>query len=227
MFRWCTDRLRIWPINSVLSSERPCDVFIGTRWGESSRRNRTMHLYSTETDCVFQHRKYADVNMVSPIAHFTVEDVWSTISQQSLFRSIDSIALATLYKNASGECAAVESKLQKPCSSGRFGCWTCTVIKADRASEGLVNNGYPELKPLVHWRTTLIEVAANPSYRCKFRRNGQAGKGPLTLEARRTLLEELLKTEEEAVLPLIKPEEIDLIRSLWKKDATSPSYKEV
>jgi DNA sulfur modification protein DndC len=226
MFRWCTDRLRVWPFNQLLKGNRPCDVYIGTRWGESDRRNRTMKLYASDDECVFHHRKYGDVRMVSPIVDFSVEEVWSTITQICRWNSIDTMKLATLYRHANGECAALETKDQKPCSAGRFGCWTCTVIKSDRASEGLVENGYPELAPLLLWRATLIEVSRTESHRCSIRRNGKSGKGPLTLLAREMLLERLLKAEADSGIELITKEEIELIRKLWHEDVSSPHYRE-
>lgn len=224
MFRWCTDRLRVWPIQRVLQELRPCDVYVGTRWGESSRRNHTMSKYATDDEVVFKHSRMSDVCVVSPIVDFTTEDVWSAISQHRGLECIDPGALATLYAFANGECAALETRISRPCAAGRFGCWTCTLVDQDRASENLAANGHRYLVHLLAWRDMLIRTSRDAKYRCPFRRNGRPGKGPLTMEARRILLDALLTAQAEAETVLLTDEEHEYILHLWNQDESSDWY---
>ena len=124
------------------------------------------------------------------------DEVWTTLLAVrppwgGTFRDV-----VTLYKNAlGGECPFVVSNDDAPScgtNSARFGCWTCTVVEKDSSIESLIAAGHEDLLPLADYRKRLKAVSENPEYRSKTRRNGQPGLGPLTYEARRMLLEELL-----------------------------------
>jgi hypothetical protein len=67
-------------------------------------------------------------------------------------------------------------------------CWTCTVVRRDRAVSSMVTHGHLELLRLLEWRNQLMTIREDPTCRCPFRRNGARGLGPLTLAARRKLL---------------------------------------
>jgi DNA sulfur modification protein DndC len=105
-------------------------------------------------------------------------------------------------------------------SSARFGCWTCTVVEKDNSLAALIEAGHDHLEPLADFRDRLKQVSQSPQYRKTTRRNGQQGLGPLTLEARRMLLDELLALRAEADFPLISDHEVRLIREQWEKDKT-------
>lgn len=103
--------------------------------------------------------------------------------------------------------------------SARFGCWTCTVVKKDRSLGALADGEDGErLEPMIAFRDRLREVSDDPRYRATRRRNGQPGNGPLTLEARRMLFDELLAVQEEVGQQLISDREIELIRDTWARD---------
>ncbi len=84
------------------------------------------------------------------------------------------------------------------CGNSRFGCWTCTVVEKDKASEGLLQSGDERMEHLLGFRETLMEFRdpAN-GYRDMKRKNGADGPGPLKIEGRRELLKRLLKLQEE------------------------------
>ena len=63
--------------------------------------------------------------------------------------------------------------------------------------------------------------------RSKTRRNGQPGLGPLTLETRRRLLDELLSLRAQTGQPLISDHEVRLIREQWEKDQTQEILWEI
>jgi DNA sulfur modification protein DndC len=137
----------------------------------------------------------------------------------------------TLYKNAlGGECPFVVSNDDAPScgsNSARFGCWTCTVVEKDNSLESLITIGHEELILLADFRKRLKAVSDTPEYRSKIRRNGQPGLGPLTYEARRMLLDELLAIREETGMPLISDFEVRLIREQWSQDRTTQLLREV
>jgi DNA sulfur modification protein DndC len=83
------------------------------------------------------------------------------------------------------------------------------------------------LEPLADFRRRLKDVSDNPEHRSKVRRNGQPGLGPLTLEARKMLLDELLRVQADVGLELISNTEIRLVREQWTVDETEGLLREV
>lgn len=54
----------------------------------------------------------------------------------------DNRPLYKLYASASnGECPIQTDTSTPSCGNSRFGCWTCTVVDRDKASEGLLASG--------------------------------------------------------------------------------------
>lgn len=123
-----------------------------------------------------------------------------------------------LYANASnGECPIQIGTSTPSCGHSRFGCWTCTVVDRDKASEGLLAAGDERMEHLLAFRETLMEFRdpAN-GWRDSRRMNGNDGPGPLLITGRRELLKRLLQLQEETGLSLITPEELLLIQQMWK-----------
>jgi DNA sulfur modification protein DndC len=199
---------------------------LGVRKGESVERDKTIKRHETHQKYYLRQSTNRNVRIFSPIIDYNVKDVWATIGSGSVPRSIRSTNLAILYWKASGECPIIRDPKGTPCGSGRFGCWTCTVVRRDHAVENLVAAGYPELKPLLAFRNWLAEVRDLPAFRCSRRRNGTIGLGPFTLKARRQILKRLLIAQSQACLELIRNDELRIIRSLWKQDMLSAVYRE-
>jgi 3'-phosphoadenosine 5'-phosphosulfate sulfotransferase (PAPS reductase)/FAD synthetase len=62
--------------------------------------------------------------------------------------------MACPYASASnGECPIQIDTSTPSCGNSRFGCWTCTVVDRDKASEGLLASGDDS------WRNT-AKIAA-------------------------------------------------------------------
>ena len=57
------------------------------------------------------------------------------------------------------------------------------------------------------------------------RRNGEAGTGPFTFDARKKILDRLLATQAKAGMPLITPEEITRIEEIWAVDAVTSANR--
>ena len=188
-FRWCTDRLRINPVKQVLGSvpNRQSIVLLGIRLGESAERDKAITKHHTGETYYFRHSNNRDSLIFSHIVDYTVEEVWDTLTFNLLPESIDVAPLWTLYKKSSGECPIIRDPKGSPCGKGRFGCWTCTVVRKDRAVQSLVREGHTELLSLLLFRNWLLEIRDRPEYRCKRRRNGAPGMGPFTLSARQEI----------------------------------------
>ena len=84
----------------------------------------------------------------------------------------------------------------------------------------MIDAGHDHLEPLADFRNRIKKISETPDCRSKIRRNGQPGLGPLTLETRRMLLDELLALRAQTGQPLISDHEVRLIREQWEKDQT-------
>lgn len=126
--------------------------------------------------------------------------------------------LYKLYASASnGECPIQIDTSTPSCGNSRFGCWTCTVVDRDRASEGLLASGDERMEKLIEFRKTLLFYRDPANGKRDTRRmNGNQGPGPLLISARRELLTKLLNLQEDVGLKLISPEELLLIQQMWK-----------
>lgn len=193
-FRWCTDHLRVNPLRSILNSRSEnYTILLGVRKGESNERDNVISEHMTENKYYLKQANNSRASIFSPIIEYTVNDVWNTIIESELPRSIQKIDLKLYYDYVGDYDIKLEDNLN---GKGRFGCWTCTVVRKDKAVKSLIENGFTELKPLYDYRNWLMEIRDNPYYRCSRRRNGVSGLGPFTLNARKEMLRELLKSAE-------------------------------
>ena len=130
---------------------------------------------------------------------------------------IKSRPLQALQPAGGGECPIQIDTSTPACGNSRFGCWTCTVVDRDKASEGLLENGDERMEHLLGFRETLLEFR-NPEngHRDIKRKNGADGPAHSKSKVRRELLKRLLKLQEETALTLITPEELLLIQQMWK-----------
>jgi|ERR1700683_1669217 len=228
-FRWCTDRLRINPIRRVLKAQhaKSATVIVGTRGGESAERDRVLARYRNENaQFYFRQHGAPNIRLFAPIVDFGTRDVWSILLSVTKPTAVDGNQVLSIYKDAGAECPVVRDTHGTPCGNGRFGCWTCTVVRQDKAVTNLVAQGYSEMEPLLEFRNWLAAFRDQPSARCRVRRNGVMGSGPLTLRARRETLERLRYAERRSGQQLISKAEITMIRLLWKRDRNSASYRE-
>jgi DNA sulfur modification protein DndC len=220
IFRWCTRRLRTEPIKDFLASVNGEEkvVLLGIRKGESTERDRTLSEYKTDSSSYYRQSEDRSVRIFAPIINYSTEDVWATVAYNPIPKSIDAIRLMSLYRQASGECPIIRDPKGTPCGKGRFGCWTCTVVRKDRSITNLVNEGYENLKPLLDFRNWLIIIRDDPSYRCSMRRNGTNGPGPFTIKARKEILKRLLDSQQKSGYQLIDDLQIEYINQCWEED---------
>ena len=220
-FRWCTQRMKIDPVNDFVNQRLghwgEAILHLGARREESATRAQTMAGREVRNG-LRRHPDLPRVWVSNPIEFLTTEEVWAYLLQKPNPWAGNNRALYKLYANASnGECPIQIDTSTPACGNSRFGCWTCTVVERDKASEGLLAAGDERMEHLLSFRETLLEFR-NPDngWRDIRRMNGAKGPGPLLIKGRRELLKRLLKLQEETCLTLITPEELLLIQQMWK-----------
>lgn len=224
VFRWCTPRLKIDPVNSFverwLGRDGEAIIHLGARRSESASRAQTLADYEVRNG-LRKHPNLPRVAVSNPIENLTTEEVWAYLLQHPAPWGGTHKELYRLYNNAGGgECPVHLDTSTPSCGSSRFGCWTCTVVERDKASEGLLASGDDRMEPLIAFRARL-QFYQNPesNKRDKVRMNGtvsEDGWGPLLLSARKELLKELLELQSQTSLRLITDDELFLIQQIWR-----------
>ena len=176
--------------------------------------------------------------MYTPIEDFSVNDVWIYLIQVQSPWGNRNLDLVTMYKNAqAGECPLVVDKTTPSCGNSRFGCWTCTVVEKNNSMEAMIDNGERWLQPMLDYRNELASTQ-DPDVKAQVRqlkhrngqvmvkRNGGYAPGPYKFEVRKKLLRRLLEVQKEVRASgpnpeevLISPDELYLIRKLWRTEA--------
>ncbi|MCB0700740.1 MAG: phosphoadenosine phosphosulfate reductase family protein [Chitinophagales bacterium] len=226
IFRWCTKYLRINPVKKAINSKEQAIVLLGVRKNESEERNRTLNENRIDK-YYYKQKASSNTKIFSPIIDYSIKDVWSTIKFKSIPVSINHNVIGSLYKDAGAECPVFREDKGSPCGKGRFGCWTCTVVRKDKSVEKLIENGYSELVPYFTFRNWLSEFRDNQKYRSKVRRNGQVGLGPITIKGRKVILKKLQDLEKLTNSVILEKDELRLIKQYWKEDIANPKYVEL
>ncbi|MGH9327534.1 MAG: DNA phosphorothioation system sulfurtransferase DndC [Terriglobia bacterium] len=220
-FRWCTQRMKIDPVNVFVKQRLGhwggAILHLGARRAESSTRAQTMAGREARNG-LRRHPDLPRVWVANPIEFLSTEDVWAYLLQRPNPWGGDNRSLYKLYASASnGECPIQIDTSTPSCGNSRFGCWTCTVVERDKASEGLLASGDERMEKLIEFRETLLFYRDPANNKRDNRRvNGNNGPGPLLISSRRELLAKLLALQEETGLQLISPEELLLIQQMWK-----------
>ena len=201
-------------------------VVLGVRKDESEERKRTLSRHATGTDYYYRQSANSNRKLFCPIVDLDTPTVWEGLFTLALPKAIDVYKLGHLYKQAGGECPVIREAQETPCGQGRFGCWTCTVIRKDKAVINLVDEGYTNLRPLLEFRDWLASIRNDVKHRCTVRRNGVHGLGPFRLKTRKEILRRLLVAQQRSRLLLIKKIEIKNIHALWLLDKQNPFYFE-
>jgi DNA sulfur modification protein DndC len=224
-FRWCTTGLRIRPVSRFIASQNPDNtvVVLGLRQAESQQRDRSLSK-NPQLHWQKQREGRGNYDIFLPIINLGIPEVWDAVFALSRPKSIDSQILETLYRDASGECPVIKSPQAAPCASGRFGCWTCTVVRKDRSARELVRSGYRELEPFLAFRNWLADIRNDPLRRWPQRRSGAEGLGPLTIETRQEILARVDQLEAQTRSLILDSEERGLIAGLWQMDHMARIY---
>lgn len=221
-FRWCTDKLKIQPMNAALESRRRRvgEKFLlinGVRLGESEARDQRIALScnANSGECGqgwFQVKPPDAVgDSLAPLLHWRVCHVYDWLYFEQRRHGYEEVAgIAAVYGDG----------------DVRTGCIGCNLASKDVALANLVRQPeWEHLKPLLELKPLFRELKkpkwrkrkARPEKRKdgKFSKNGQR-MGPLTMEARAYGLEKVLDIQKRSGVDLINEEEEARIRQMWR-----------
>lgn len=158
-YRWCTDRLKIQPVNNFIKNKiaehGEIILVIGTRKAESSRRARTMAYYEKKRirELLSPNPTLANELVFSPLEDWTDDDVWVFLMQYKNPCGLSNMDLLTLYRGATAdnECPLMVEKNLPSCGKSRFGCWVCTMVEKDKSMEAMIANDEEKA-----WMTQLL-----------------------------------------------------------------------
>ena len=177
-FRWCTDRLKISPVNNFIRNKirvkGEAIVVLGTRKAESFARAETMkrHEEGRFRDRLSPHANFPNSFVYTPIEDWTTSEVWIYLMQWDNPWGGDNKDLFAMYRGATedNECPLVVDTSTPSCGNSRFGCWVCTMVSKDKSMEAMIQNDEEKewLQPLLDIRNDL-EVK-NDRNRRDFRR---------------------------------------------------------
>jgi DNA sulfur modification protein DndC len=243
-YRWCTDRLKIQPVNTFIKDKiaehGEIILVLGTRKAESSRRARTMAYYEKKRvrELLSPNETLANELVFSPLEDWTDDDVWAFLMQYKNPWGYSNMDLMTLYKGATAdnECPLMTVKNLPSCGKSRFGCWVCTMVEKDKSMEAMIANDDEKawMIPLLEFRNEFGNQDEDRARR-SFRRmsgniQGSYGRlyhGPYKKGIREEWLRRLLKMQIEIQekgledfknLELITIPELRVIRRIWVED---------
>jgi len=236
-FRWCTERLKIQPMNqytlNTIKANGEVVLLLGVRKAESSARSRNIKSREIEGKLLTPHDVIPNAYVYNPLTEIPNELVWKYLLHGDAKTPWDSDNkyLFSLYQGENlGEEQSVIGEIDKDkipiTGNSRFGCWVCTMVKEDKSLKAFIDRGEEWLSPLRDFRDRLLELRATPSARESKRRNGsiyvnadgEFGRGPFTMESRQLILRELLQLEVDTGLDLISIEELKQIDLLWDQE---------
>lgn len=236
-FRWCTERLKIAPMNRFvddrIKESGEIIILLGVRKAESATRNRTITAREIEGKLLNMHSDIKNAYVYNPITEIRNELVWEFLLKEDGISpwGSDLKYLFSLYQGEDlGEEQSVIGEVDKDkipvTGNSRFGCWCCTIVKEDKSLLNFIKKGSTELIPLRDFRNWLVSIRQNPEYRDTKRRDGSVyykadgtfGFGPFTMWGRQQILRRLLELQRDTQMELITMEELKVIDQMWDNE---------
>lgn len=233
-FRWCTERLKIHPMNrytnAIIEEYKEVILLLGVRKAESMSRLRTISAREIVGKILTPHTDIKGAYVYNPLTEIKNELVWEyLLKDDGISRwGVDMKYLFSLYQGEDmGEEQSVIGEINKDkiavTGNSRFGCWCCTIVKEDKSLQRFIDNGSKELTPLRDFRNWLVSIRQNPEFRDNKRRNGKVylksngeyGFGPFKMSARQEILKRLLMLQKKTGFSLITTEELKEIDTIW------------
>lgn len=236
-FRWCTERLKIKPmnkfVNEVIHTNGEVIILLGVRKAESLMRSRNISARQIEGKLLQPHEHLDNAYVFNPLTELPNELVWEYLLKDNGI-SPWGTNLKQLFNLYQGQdmseeqsvIGQIDEKKIPVTGNSRFGCWCCTLVKEDKSLQNFINKGSKELIPLRNFRNWLVSIRQDSRYRDSKRRNGDVynkmdgtlGFGSFKLSARVEILKRLLQLEEETHLNLITLDELKFIQQQWEDD---------
>lgn len=236
-FRWCTERMKIHPMNAYtlekIKKNGEVVLLLGVRKAESVYRANNIRSREIEGKLLVPHNDIENAYVYNPLTEIPNEEVWKFLLKDSGMTpwGSDNKYLFSLYQGENlGEEQSVIGEIDKEkipvTGNSRFGCWICTMVKEDKSLKAFIDKGETWLIPLREYRNWLLELRNTPEARDTKRRNGsmyrkadgELGLGPFTMETRKIMLRKLLELEKSTGLDLITLDELKYIDYLWDNE---------
>jgi DNA sulfur modification protein DndC len=164
-FRWCTERMKIKPVNQfirdILRVYGETIIVLGARKSESSVRAAVLKKNEVGRirDRLSPNPNLANSLIYTPIEDWRTDEVWMYLMQFPNPWGGNNQDLFTLYRGATAdnECPLVVDTSTASCGDSRFGCWVCTLVSKDRSMEAMIQNDEEKewLQPLLDLRNEL------------------------------------------------------------------------
>lgn len=236
-FRWCTERLKIHPMNAytlnTIKNNGEVVLLLGVRKAESTYRANNIRAREIEGKLLVPHKDIENAYVYNPLTEIPNEEVWKFLLKgdaKSPWGS-DNKYLFSLYQGENlGEEKSVIGEIDKDkipvTGNSRFGCWICTMVKEDKSLKAFIDRGETWLIPLRDYRNWMLQMRTTPGAREFKRRNGTMyrkqdgtlGEGPFTMATRHEMLRRLLQLEIDTGLSLITIEELKQIDLMWDNE---------
>lgn len=233
-FRWCTERLKILPMNkytnAIIQKYGEVILLLGVRKAESLTRKRSISSREIEGKILIPHSDIAKAYVYNPLTEIGNELVWEYLLKDNGLSpwGVDFKYLFSLYQGEDlSEEQSVIGQVDKDkipvTGNSRFGCWCCTIVKTDKSLQRFIDNGSTNLIPLRDFRDWLVSIRQDPNFRDNKRRNGKVyqkangeyGFGPFKMSARQEILRRLLVLQRDTGFELITNDELKTIDTLW------------
>lgn len=164
-FRWCTDRMKIQPVNHfirvMVRVHGETIIVLGTRKAESTKRAATMNKHEAGRlrDRLSPNARLPNSLIYSPIEDWRTDEVWIYLNQWQNPWGHSNKDLFTMYRGATAdsECPLVVDTSTPSCGDSRFGCWVCTMVNKDKSMEAMIQNDEEKewMQPLLDIRNEL------------------------------------------------------------------------
>ncbi|KKX53260.1 phosphoadenosine phosphosulfate reductase family protein [Brevibacillus borstelensis] len=198
---YCTDRMKLEPMERFEEEYRPTMKILGARRVESKAREKSVNKHlSSKYFSEEVTKKGRTIQTFMPIVEFTVEDVWGYLAERKTPWG-DAEEISQIYKDATGECGLSKRKAGKgetaEACGARFGCVICPVVTIDKSTKETAKKK-PWFEPYVELRELIISMYKDPRNRAGRMRNGKVlcyGEGTFTVKARMELFEAVMEAQ--------------------------------
>jgi len=160
-FRWCTDRMKIQPVNhfirEMVRTNGETILVLGSRKSESISRGKTLekHEKGRVRDRLSPNSRLPNSLIYTPIEDWQTNEVWMYLMQWENPWGVDNKDLLSMYQGATAdnECPLVIDTSTPSCGDSRFGCWVCTMVSKDKSMEAMIQNDEEK-----EWMQPLLEI---------------------------------------------------------------------
>ena len=170
-FRWCTDKLKIKPINDYtlkrIKENGEVVMLLGVRKAESTYRARGIKAREVVGKLLVRHTDIANAYVYNPLTEIPNSVVWEYLLKGDAKTpwGSDNKFLFQLYQGENlGEEQSTLGEVNKDkiavTGNSRFGCWICTMVVEDKSLKNFIDKGSVELIPLRDFRNWLVSFSS-------------------------------------------------------------------